>query len=317
MDLRIIFLIAIVLLLPVASAAPARYDAVIVRSDLPYDWTVAQAYSQRAKIPIISTSPDRLDNDTREQLMGFLKAGHRNILVFGGEVAISPNIESELVSTGFITHRIREVDRYGTSARVAIELYGSSRRVVIVGGDDTEGLLNSQMAALQTDSPILLIKEDEIPGSVREALDRLGVREVILVPSKISDSVKDELRSLYSVEEFPVFSEGKGLFDLRILDIALGLLLGVLLSLVLRRERREKVPMNVLTSDEERVVRSIIDGGGEVGQDELYGLTGFSRPKISRLVAELVERDLIEKTQFKRTFKLKIKKEFISDGWKG
>ncbi|MFV2041307.1 MAG: helix-turn-helix transcriptional regulator, partial [Candidatus Hydrothermarchaeales archaeon] len=103
------------------------------------------------------------------------------------------------------------------------------------------------------------------------------------------------------------------LFDLRILDIALGLVLGVLLSLVLRWKRREKVPMNVLTSDEERVVRSIIDGGGEIGQDELYSLTGFSRPKISRLVAELVERDLIEKTQFKRTFKLKMKKELISD----
>jgi len=313
MDLRIIFLIAIVLLLPAASAAPARYDVVIVRSDLPYDWTVAQAYSQRAKIPIISTSPDRLDNNTREQLMGFLRAGHTSILVFGGEAAISPNIESEMVSSGFITHRIREVDRYGTSARVAIELYGTSRSVVIVGGDDTSGLLNSQMAALQTDSPILFIKADEIPGSVREALERLGVKEVILVPSKVSDPVKDELKSLYSVEEFPVFSGDRKLFDLRILDIALGLVLGVLLSLVLRWKRREKVPMNVLTSDEERVVRSIIDGGGEIGQDELYSLTGFSRPKISRLVAELVERDLIEKTQFKRTFKLKMKKELISD----
>ncbi len=48
-----------------------------------------------------------------------------------------------------------------------------------------------------------------------------------------------------------------------------------------------------------------------MGQDELYDATGFSRPKISRIVSELVERDLVEKTQFKRTFKLKIKKELF------
>jgi uncharacterized membrane protein len=76
-------------------------------------------------------------------------------------------------------------------------------------------------------------------------------------------------------------------------------------------KKKERVPYNVLTEDEERIIRIIEESGGEIGQDALYSKTGFSRPKISRLVSELVERDLIEKTQFKRTFKLKIKKELI------
>ncbi len=309
-----LFLLLASLLLPISvNGAALDYDVIVVRGDLPYDWTVAQAYSQRARIPIITTSPDVLDESTREQLMGFKETGHNSILVFGGEAAISPSIEAEMVVEGFITHRIREVDRYGTSARVAVELYESAETVVVVNGEDVRGLLNSQMAALQTDSPILLIKKDEIPQSVKETLRLLGTKEIILVPSEISEEVRSELESGYNVELFPEVTEFPGARNLRVFDIALGLILGALLSLIVRKRSRGKVPYNVLTDDEEQIVRAIEENGGELGQDALYKVTDFSRPKISRIVSELVERDLIEKTQFKRTFKLKIKKELVKD----
>ncbi len=303
-----IFLISISLV----TGASSEYDAIIVRSDLPYDWTVAQAYSQRVKIPIIATSPDFLDPATRDQLLGFKESGHGNVLVLGGEAAISPVVEEELVVDGFVTHRIREVDRYGTSARVAVELYGQMDAVVIVNGEDVYGLLNSQMAALQTGSPILFVKKDEIPRSVREAMRALGTKEVVLIPSGISDGVKSELEAEYSVRVFPEGVElDNGLERLRVMDIAVGLALGVIISILIRRRKKVRVPYNVLTEDEERVIKAIEESGGEMGQDELYDATGFSRPKISRIVSELVERDLVEKTQFKRTFKLKIKKELF------
>jgi putative cell wall-binding protein len=293
--------------------AALDYDVIVVRGDLPYDWTVAQAYSQRAQIPIITTSPDVLDESTREQLIGFKETGHNSVLVFGGEAAIFPSIEAEMVEEGFITHRIREVDRYGTSARVAVELYESAETVVIVNGEDVRGLLNSQMAALQTNSPILLIKRDEIPQSVKETLRLLGTKDVILIPSEVSENVRAELESGYNVELFSELTESSSSRNLRVFDIALGLILGASLSLLLKKRGRGKVPYNVLTDDEEQIVRAIEENGGELGQDALYKATDFSRPKISRVVSELVERDLIEKTQFKRTFKLKIKKELVKD----
>lgn len=295
------------------SGAVVDYDAIIVRSDLPYDWTVAQAYSQRAKIPIITTAPDKLDESTREQLIGFMQTGHNSLLVFGGETAISPSIEAEIVNQGFVTHRIREVDRYGTSARVAVELYEEAETVVIVNGEVVDGLLNAQMAALQSNSPIFLIKKDEIPQSVKEGLRLLGVKEVILIPSDLSENVVSELNSEYDVKFFPednIIESGS--INLRAFDIALGLLVGALLAMALRRRGKQRVPYNVLTDDEERIIKAIEAEGGEMGQDALYKATGFSRPKISRVVSELVERDLIDKTQFKRTFKLKIKKELVN-----
>ncbi|MFQ5800924.1 MAG: cell wall-binding repeat-containing protein, partial [Candidatus Hydrothermarchaeales archaeon] len=275
---------------------------------------VAQAYSQRARIPIITTSPNTLDESTRKQLLGFKEAGQNNILVFGGEAAISPIVEAEMVDEGFVTHRIREVDRYGTSARVAVELYEHADTVVIVSGEGVDGLLNAQKAAFRTEAPILFVKNDGIPQSVNEALQLLETKEVILIPSGVSEKVKEELETVSKVKVFPqdsyVFSGTRGQ---RIFDITLGLVLGALLFLLLKRERKEKVPYNVLTEDEERIIKAIEEKGGEIGQDALYEKTGFSRPKISRVVSELVERDLLEKTQFKRTFKLKIKKELVKD----
>jgi uncharacterized membrane protein len=297
--------------LPVGGAL-SEYDIIIVRSDLPYDWTVAQAYSHRAQIPIITTSPESLDQSAQEQLGSFREMGYNSILVFGGEEAVSQNVEAELVSQGFVTHRIREVDRYGTSARVAIELYERADTVVLVNAENIKSLLNSQIAALQTDAPILFIKDDEIPLSVKESFRQLEVKKIILIPSDISDQVKSELLSDF---ELKIFSPGAAgdleLKNLRIFDIALGLVLGAILVYILGMKKKERVPYNVLTEDEERIIRIIEESGGEIGQDALYSKTGFSRPKISRLVSELVERDLIEKTQFKRTFKLKIKKELI------
>ncbi|RMF91768.1 MAG: hypothetical protein D6733_00265 [Methanobacteriota archaeon] len=297
----------------VVGGAGVEYDVIIVRSDLPYDWTVAQAYSQRAHIPIITTSPSALDVSTREQLLGFRGEGAKKALILGGEAAISPAVESEIADLGFVTHRISEVDRYGTSARVAVELYGHAGTAVLVSGEDVAGLLDAQRAAFQTEAPILFVKAEGVPASVKEGLKLLGAGEAVLVPAGLSEKVKDELAAYgLEVREFAPGLQARSAPALsRAGDIAVGLVLGLLLSLALRRRGKEKVPYNVLTEDEERVIKAIESHGGVINQDALYEVTGFSRPKISRIVSDLVERDMVEKEQFKRTFKLKIKKEFV------
>ncbi len=62
--------------------------------------------------------------------------------------------------------------------------------------------------------------------------------------------------------------------------------------------------------DEEKIVRAIIEGGGELTQDKLPEITDFSRPKISRIVADLADRGILTKTPQGRTQKLQIEKEF-------
>jgi uncharacterized membrane protein len=91
-----------------------------------------------------------------------------------------------------------------------------------------------------------------------------------------------------------------------------GLALGMLSVLAYLRARKikQRLPYEILSEDEERVIKAIASEGGRLTQDALPEKTGFSRPKISRIVKELVERGIIEKVPKGRTHELTIKKEF-------
>lgn len=296
----------------------SSYDVIIVRDDIALDWIIAQAYSHKSGIPIITTPPDQLHEDAKAQLKGFKKAGWNNVLVFGGEKAISLEIERELTDLGFITHRISEVDRYGTYARIALELYGSSDGCIMVNGEDYEDLLLAERIATASQYPMLLIKRDKIPESVQEAVTSIGCKNVILVGPGISEEVYSLLTSQglsFQVVKGMVDIEDYGPRDVvktEYLYLIFGLIVGALFTIGILRYRKspKKVPYTLLTEDEEKVIKVISNRGGEIKQEELTELTDFSRPKISRLVSELVGRDLILKEQYKRTYKLKIKKEF-------
>lgn len=308
-NMRGIFLLIFVLL--TVGVVEPGYDAVIVRSDMPFDWIIAQAYSQKYGIPIITTSPEQLDSNVRSQLSGYTK--FVRVLIIGGELAISPSVKAELDSMGFITHRISEGDRYGTSARAAIELYERSDAVVLVNGNEYVGLLVAERTSLNTGAPILFIRYNEIPASVMQAMQELGVKEVFLVDARISEKIQTDLSAGgYSIKLINGADAGRPVQVRSYFYFFFGVLLGVLLVLLALRfkEYRERVPYTILTEDEEKVVKAVLEKGGEMLQEGLPEKTDFSRPKVSRLVAGLVERGIISKETHGRTQKLIIKKEF-------
>lgn len=316
------WLTLVLILLSMASgtayaSAASEYDVIIVRSDLPFDWTLAQAYSNKFGIPIVDTLPDRLDEDTKKQLYGYRQFGFQRAIIIGGEKAVSPEIQRGIEGMGFVAHRFGEADRHGTSARLAIVLYPDSKGAVLVNGEDHGGLLAAGKASAETGNPILFIKRGEVPGSVLDALRKIGAKKILLINYELSENVKKFLISEgYEVEMLSTSSDIlKTKLDVKYVYLIFGALLGVLGILGLHRFRKykEKVPYTLLTADEEKVVKAILDSGGEMTQDLLPEKTDFSRPKISRIIADLVGRDIISKEQYGRTQKLKIKKEFYED----
>lgn len=309
-------LLLVFLFLTTGALAP-QYDVIVVRSDLPLDWIIAQAYAHNSGVPIVSTHSDRLDEDAREQLVGYRKAGYAKLVIIGGEQAVSPGIKMELDELGFVTHRISEGDRYGTSARVAIELFKKSEKAVIANGEIYGGLLIAERIASITGSPILFVKDD-IPPSVSAALKSLGVKKVYIIEEGVSEKIQRTLSAQgYEVE---VAREGtvgmREAFPKEYLLFALGLFLGafsVLLWLKFAR-RRARVPYTILTEDEEKVVRAILNNGGELTQDKLPEKTDFSRPKISRIIMDLSERGIVSKEPHGRTQKLTVNRDFYEEG---
>ncbi len=299
-------LLVILVLLATGSISPA-YDVILVRSDLPPDWVIAQTYSHRSGVPIVATLPDVLEPHVKTQLSGYKKAGCERVLIIGGEAALSPAIQQEVDSMGFATHRISEADRYGTSARVAIELYPDSKEAVLVSGEDFENLLAARRTANDIGAPILFAKQEEVPVSVLNAMSGIGVEKVVLVGLDLKDYL---VARGYAVEEAPVAAAPAP--DMRYIYLIAGILLGAAGFAAVSRikKARDRVSYTLLTRDEENIVRVILEGGGELMQDQLPKKTSFSRPKISRIVSDLEGRGILSKEPNGRTQKLQVKKDF-------
>jgi uncharacterized membrane protein len=301
-------LLIILLLLTTGSISPP-YDVILVRSDLPPDWLIAQTYSHSSGIPIVSTLPDTLDPLVEDQLSGYKKAGFQSVLIIGGEAAISPAIQQELDSMGFATHRISEADRYGTSARVAVELYPESEEVVLASGEDFGYYLEARRIASGMEAPILFARQGEVPVSVLNAMASIGAKEVVLVG--LNSDVKNDLAARgYFVEIGPV-AEGPVL-DTKYIYLIIGIIFGLLGFAAVNqiKKARDRVSYTLLTRDEELVVKAILEDGGELTQDQLPEITSFSRPKVSRIVSDLEGRGILSKEPEGRTQKLLVEKDF-------
>jgi len=317
--MRALILLAVIFLTLISAAASGEigYDAVLVRSDLPYEWVIAQAYSERAKIPIIPIEPREIKKETKDMLSGFKAQGAERILILGGESAVSPEIVQEIESIGFTTHRISEIDRYGTSARAAVELYPDAKEVILVSAEKADFLLLGERLSLAAGMPILFVKQDSVPKSAYGAIDALKPDRILLITG--SETVEKELAALgISIEKIRSYEEidrydkeKKEKERLRIFIFIAVLVFILILFFIYRRREAKKLAYTMLTQDEDKIISAIENRGGEILQEELFEITGFSRPKISRLVSDLENRKLIVKEQFKKTFKLKINKKVI------
>jgi uncharacterized membrane protein len=82
---------------------------------------------------------------------------------------------------------------------------------------------------------------------------------------------------------------------------------GAAAFLVLRRrsvETRTEHTLALLEEGERKVLRIIMDHGGEFRQDELIEASGYSKARVSQLVTRLEKLGLVRKERFERTNKL-------------
>lgn len=318
-------LILILILMVSCGDLNAQGDLLVVRSDLPQEFAAAQSYSILTGIPLISIRPDTLDNETKELLNGYLQSGNNKIIIIGGPGAISLKVQQEMDNLGFVTKRIAEADRYGTAAIMAIELYEKSPGAVILNGEEIQDLLMAQRLAAKSGYPIMFIKKDEVPATVINSIGILECKEAYVFRDDISESAMESLEGLglrvIFVEDNSVFSffnrdNSRIIYFVLVL---IGMIVGLSASYAYLRINNknkklvQKVSYTLLNEDEEKIVKIIEEAGGELTQDTLPGLSDYSRPKISRVIADLVERDILWKEPKGRTFVLKLKKEFFRE----
>jgi DNA-binding MarR family transcriptional regulator len=93
-----------------------------------------------------------------------------------------------------------------------------------------------------------------------------------------------------------------------ILALLAGLAIGMLASFMITRRRSQETrtqhTLALLEEGERRILKSIMDNGGEIRQDALMDITGYSKARVSQLVTRLEKLGLVRKERFERTNKL-------------
>ena len=97
---------------------------------------------------------------------------------------------------------------------------------------------------------------------------------------------------------------------------ALGVVSSLLLVKTFFRKKLAKGEISrvisvILSPDENKIMKTIAEAGGEIEQDEIVEKTGFSKAKISTHLTKLEKRKLIEKKRYGRKNIIKLKEQVI------
>ncbi len=270
-----------------------EFDLILVRGDLLYDYISIVPYSCKYDIPIYFVK-DTIDYNLFKD---FYKK-YKKILIIGGYEAVSKDIERKLLEIGFYVKRIGYQNRYETSSHVAIELFKKSSRAILVSDD--YNLLEVSVIACRLKYPVLIYRNEYVPFSVKLALEKLGVKEILVLGKENMDikMLKVKRIRLNDIEK-------RNLDSYFFIPILIFTFIFIIIILLRKIYRRRTI---VLTDDEKKIIE-VLKTFGELTQDRLPFITGFSKTKISNIVRELEKKNLIKRIPYKKTWKIILKEK--------
>ncbi len=184
-----------------AAAASARgFDpgvaAVYIASGTSFaDALSAGPAASHRESPLLLTAPTFLPQETREELRRLAPA---EIVLVGGEAAVSAEVERDLAPYGGSVRRIAGTDRFDTAAKVARDIWFDTTvdAAYIANGRSFADALGAAAAAAIDDVPVLLVDRDTLPTSTAVTLDVLNVQFVTVAggTAAVSSAVYTEMR---------------------------------------------------------------------------------------------------------------------------
>ncbi|HET9416249.1 MAG TPA: PQQ-dependent sugar dehydrogenase [Candidatus Limnocylindria bacterium] len=146
--------------------------------------------------PILLVRPGAIPAPTKAEL-GRLKP--QRIVVLGGTAAVSAAIATQLdaYTTGPVQRR-NGADRYETAVAVSVASFRSADRVFIATGANFPDGLAGGPAGASLRAPLLLVRPDSLPTSVRNELLRLSPSRVTILggPNAVAESVRSAITQL-------------------------------------------------------------------------------------------------------------------------
>ena len=148
--------------------------------------------------PILLVQRDTIPVATAEILR---QISPKKIGILGGPAAVSPEVETQLASFTSTTDagsviRYAGADRYATASTIAAGFPNSNTRVFVVTGENFADALSVSPVAARDSAAILLVGQDRLPSKMRQDLERIGPKEIVIVggPAAISENVENQLK---------------------------------------------------------------------------------------------------------------------------
>lgn len=146
--------------------------------------------------PILLATSDTVPAATASEL-NRLQPGR--IVIVGGPASVSDAVVAQLqgYTRGSVT-RLAGADRYATAVSVSKAGFAAASTVFIATGTNYPDALAGGPVATIVGGPLLLVTRDNVPPVVRQELQRLAPRTVIILggPASVSETVVDQIRSL-------------------------------------------------------------------------------------------------------------------------
>ncbi len=154
-------------------------EVILARSDTFPDALTASTLATEIGAPILLTPTEGLDPRVAGEIQ---RLGAQTVLLMGGEVALSAQVEADLDEIEVDHTRIGGADRFHTAAMIAdevVERGGPVERAIVALGDRNDGrdawpdALAASNLATTVRAPILLSRPHELPTVSSETLDGL------------------------------------------------------------------------------------------------------------------------------------------------
>lgn len=159
---------------------------VVDRKDFP-DAMTASVLSKLLKAPILLTDTNKLDPRVAAEIQ---RLGAKDVIVVGGNSSVSEAVKKELAKFDKDTvERIYGRDRYETSAQVArrvVGITGKTGHAVVASGEVFADALAVAPYASREGYPILLVRANNLPKSVKDAITELAINRVTIAGGYIT-----------------------------------------------------------------------------------------------------------------------------------
>ncbi|MHB0741127.1 cell wall-binding repeat-containing protein [Peptostreptococcus anaerobius] len=159
---------------------------VVDRKDFP-DAMTASVLSKLLKAPILLTDTNKLDPRVAAEIQ---RLGAKDVIIVGGNKSVSEAVKKELAKFDKdAVERIYGRDRYETSAQVARRVVGITGKLghaVVASGEVFADALAVAPYASREGYPILLVRANNLPKSVKDAITELAINRVTIAGGYIT-----------------------------------------------------------------------------------------------------------------------------------